>query len=47
MVNNLFDKKYENNGYTYSYRYGGTMTTENYYFPQAGINWNFGVTLGF
>lgn len=47
MVNNLFNKKYENNGYTFSYLYDGTFATENYYYPQAGINWNFGVTLAF
>ncbi|MCF3108815.1 TonB-dependent receptor [Niabella sp. CC-SYL272] len=47
MVNNLLDKKYENNGYTYSYLAGGAYTTENYYFPQAGINWNIGLSFGF
>ncbi|SDC48765.1 TonB-dependent receptor [Niabella drilacis] len=47
MINNVFDKKYENNGYTFSYRSGGTVTTENYYFPQAGINWNIGLSFGF
>ncbi|MGJ7030144.1 TonB-dependent receptor [Niabella hirudinis] len=47
MVNNLLDKKYENNGYTYSYLYEGAYTTENYYFPQAGINWNIGLSFGF
>ncbi|HMR84614.1 MAG TPA: TonB-dependent receptor, partial [Niabella sp.] len=44
MVNNLFNKKYENNGYTFSYLYDGSLTTENYYFTQAGINWNIGVS---
>ncbi|HTG57465.1 MAG TPA: hypothetical protein VL943_14405, partial [Niabella sp.] len=47
MVNNVFNKKYENNGYTYTYLYDGVMTTENYYFTQAGTNWNVGVTFGF
>ncbi|MBZ4192624.1 TonB-dependent receptor [Niabella beijingensis] len=46
MVNNLFDKKYENNGYTYSYLSEGAYTTENYYFPQAGTNWNIGLSFG-
>ncbi|WP_018628760.1 TonB-dependent receptor [Niabella aurantiaca] len=46
MVNNLLNKKYENNGYTYSYMAEGAYTTENYYFPQAGINWNIGLSLG-
>lgn len=47
MVNNVFNKKYENNGYTYSYLYEGAMTTESYYYPQAGTNFNFGVNLSF
>ena len=38
FVNNLFDKKYEPNGYTFSYVAGGSLTTENYYYPMAGIN---------
>ena len=33
---NLLDVKYEPNGYTYSYIYGGTTTTSNNYFPMAG-----------
>jgi iron complex outermembrane receptor protein len=36
MVNNLFNALYANNGYTFSYRYGGQTTTENFYYPQAG-----------
>ncbi|MGC4235063.1 MAG: TonB-dependent receptor [Niabella sp.] len=47
MVNNLFNKKYENNGYTFSYLYDGSLTTENYYFPQAGTNWNIGINFTF
>lgn len=38
QVNNVFDKKYEPNGYTFSYLYGGSLTTENFYFPMAGTN---------
>ena len=38
LVNNLFDKKYASNGYTYGYFYGGALTTENFYYPQAGRN---------
>lgn len=45
MLNNIFDKKYESNGYTYSYRYGGENTTVNYYYPQAGFNWLLGLTM--
>ncbi|MFC3561095.1 TonB-dependent receptor [Pedobacter jamesrossensis] len=38
LVNNLFDKKYESNGYTYGYLSGGSRITENFYYPQAGTN---------
>ncbi len=38
QVNNIFNKKYEPNGYTYNYFYGGALTVENYYFPMAGTN---------
>ncbi|WP_207535797.1 TonB-dependent receptor [Desertivirga arenae] len=37
LVNNVFNEKYESNGYTYTYIYGGPVT-ENFYFPQAGTN---------
>ncbi len=52
MVNNLLDKKYVSNGYTYSYYYrpqGSTNNaiTENFYYPQAGINFLTGITLKF
>lgn len=39
LINNVFDKKYISNGYVYS--------TDPYYFPQAGINFMFGVSLKF
>lgn len=45
QVNNLFNKKYEPNGYTYSYYYGGELTTENYYYPMAGTNFMFGMNI--
>ncbi len=38
QANNIFSKKYEPNGYTFSYIYGGALTTENYYFPMAPFN---------
>lgn len=47
MLNNIFNKKYENNGYSFSYMYGSRLVTENYYYPQAGFNFNIGVTLNF
>ncbi len=46
-LNNVLNKKYETNGYTFSYKYDGTLTTENYYFPQAGFNFLLGVNLRF
>lgn len=45
QVNNLFNTKYEPNGYTFSYIYGGQLTTENYYFPMAGIHFMTGLTI--
>ena len=47
LANNLFDKMYEPNGYTFSYYYGGSLTTENYYFPMAGRNFMVGVNVKF
>src|SRR5436190_9760407 len=47
QANNVFDKKYEPNGYTFSYYYGGSLTTENYYFPMAERNFMVGVNLKF
>jgi iron complex outermembrane receptor protein len=47
LVNNIFDKKYESNGYTYSSMYNGATTTENFYFPQAGTNFLLSLNLKF
>ena len=44
-VYNVFNKKYEPNGYTFSYIYSGKTTTENYYFPMAGTNFLAGVNI--
>lgn len=44
-LNNIFNKKYESNGYSYSYISSQTMTTANYYYPQAGFNWLLGVNM--
>ncbi len=38
QINNVFDKLYESNGYTFNYFSGGKLVVENYYFPMAGIN---------
>ncbi len=45
QVNNLFSKKYEPNGYTFSYIYGGEQTTENFYFPMAPIYFTGGINI--
>jgi iron complex outermembrane receptor protein len=37
LINNILNHEYESNGYTYSYLYEGKIT-ENFVFPQAGIN---------
>ena len=44
-LNNIFNKKYENNGYTFSYVDNGFSYTENFYFPQAGTHFNVGLTV--
>src|SRR5207248_10547472 len=38
QVNNLFNRKYEPNGYTYPYIYSGELINDNYYYPMAGTN---------
>jgi iron complex outermembrane recepter protein len=45
QVNNVFNKKYEANGYTYSYQSGGAVTTENFYYPMAGTNFMVGLNV--
>jgi iron complex outermembrane receptor protein len=47
QVNNVFNKMYEPNGYTFSYYYNSQLTTENYYFPMAGTNFFAGINLRF
>jgi iron complex outermembrane receptor protein len=46
-LNNVFDKQYEPNGYTYNYIAGGELVVSNYYFPMAGINFMAGLTVKF
>lgn len=45
QLNNIFNKKYEANGYTYSYIYGGSRITENFLYPMAGTNFLAGVQI--
>ena len=47
MLNNIFDKMYSANGYTYNDYSSGTRNDYNYFYPQAGINWLGGITLKF
>ena len=47
QLNNAFSKKYEPNGYTFSYYYNSQLTTENYYFPMAERNFMAGINLKF
>lgn len=45
QVNNVLNKKYEPNGYTFSYYYNNELATENYYYPMAGTNWMVGLNI--
>jgi iron complex outermembrane recepter protein len=47
LVNNIFNKLYESNGYTYSYVYDKSVSVNNFYYPQAGTNGLMGVSLRF
>ncbi|PWJ54735.1 iron complex outermembrane receptor protein [Dyadobacter jejuensis] len=47
MVNNIFNEKYESNGYTFGYIAGERLIQENFYYPQAGTNFLVGVNLKF
>jgi len=46
LVNNFLDTKYVANGYTYSYGVSD-LITENYLYPQAGINFLLGIEVTF
>jgi iron complex outermembrane receptor protein len=45
QLNNVFNKRYTPNGYTYSYVYGGQLVTENFVFPMAGTNFMLAVNI--
>lgn len=47
LLNNVLNEMYSSNGYTYSYRYAGATTTENFYYPQAGFNFLLGASIRF
>jgi iron complex outermembrane receptor protein len=46
-INNLFNEKYESNGWVYSYYFEGKRQKEDGYFPQAGINYLIGMSIDF
>lgn len=45
QFNNIFNRTYEPNGYTYNYISGGILQTENYVYPMAGFNWMVGMNI--
>ncbi len=45
QLNNVLNKKYEPNGYTFSYISGGALIDNNYYFPMAGSNFMLGLNI--
>ncbi len=45
QVNNVFNKMYAPNGYTFSYVSNGAQTSENFYYPMAGTNFMLGVNI--
>jgi len=47
QLNNLFNSMYVPNGATYPYIYGGTVVSDNYYYPVAGINYMVSVNIKF
>ena len=47
QLNNIWNKLYEPNGYTYSYLYDGKISKNNYYYPMAGTNLMAGITINF
>lgn len=47
QINNITNVTYEPNGYTFSYIYSGSLTTENFFYPMAGINFMVGLNLTF
>jgi iron complex outermembrane receptor protein len=47
QLNNLWNRIYETNGYTYSYFYSASLVKENFYYPMAGTNFMIGLNLHF
>jgi iron complex outermembrane receptor protein len=47
QLNNLFNVKYQPNGYAYSYVYNNARVNENGYYPMAGTNFMLSLNLNF
>jgi iron complex outermembrane receptor protein len=47
LLNNLMSTEYTSNGYTFGYIYDGQRVTENFYYPQALINYMAQLTIRF
>ncbi len=47
QLNNIFNAKYQPNGYAYNYIYNNTITNENGYYPMAGTNFMLSVNINF
>jgi iron complex outermembrane receptor protein len=45
QVNNVFNRRYEPNGYTYSYVFDGIISADKFYMPMAGTNFIVGVNV--
>ncbi len=45
QINNILNRKYEPNGYTYPYIYDGALINDNYYYPMAGRNYMMAVNI--
>ena len=47
LLNNVLDRYYASNGYTFGYIAGGAEVRENFYYPQAGRNFLLGLHVAF
>ena len=47
LINNIFNRKYESNAWVYSYFYEGRRNKMDGYFPQAGTNFIFNISVDF
>lgn len=47
MVRNLLNEMYSSNAWSYRYTYGGSAYTDFGFFPQAGVNYMIGLSIGF